>query len=232
MPDRPRILLIEDEKPIADVLAYALQTEGFEIRWVPTAGEALAALASASPDLVILDIGLPDRSGFELFEEIRSRHAVPVIFLTARGSEVDRVAGLEMGADDYVVKPFSPREVAARARAVLRRGRSAPAAAAPGSRRPHPFSVDAPRRTITYFGEPLELTRYEYRILETLLEHPGWVFTRERLMELVWECPEMSLDRTVDTHIKTLRAKLRSVRHEPDPIVTHRGVGYALREDW
>ncbi len=232
MPERPRILLVEDEKSIADILLYALDTDGFKTDWVGTGGEALAALERNPADLAIVDIGLPDLSGFELFTEIRRRHPIPVIFLTARGSEIDRVSGLEMGADDYVVKPFSPREVVARVRAVLRRGLR-PVAGPPAENRPPlPFTVDAQRRTISYFGRALELSRYEYRILEKLIEHPGWVFSRDRLMELVWECPEMSLDRTVDTHIKTLRAKLREVRPEPDPIVTHRGVGYALREDW
>jgi two-component system catabolic regulation response regulator CreB len=202
-------------------------------------------------DCVVLDIGLPDRNGFELCREVRAWSSVPIIiFVTARSDEVDRVVGLEIGGDDYVVKPFSPRELAARVKAVLRRSAAAGSAVAPAavlrpsepttapsraveaSAPPPPFAVDPQRMAVSYFGTRLELSRYEYRILEVFIRRPGWVFSRERLMELVWEEPDASFDRTVDSHIKMLRAKLRAVRHDIDPIRTHRGLGYSLRESW
>jgi two-component system catabolic regulation response regulator CreB len=218
-----KILLVEDEPGIADTITYALETEGMTVAWCSTGEDALAALAEQDADLVILDIGLPDLNGFDLCRDIRAHSSVPVIFLTARTDEVDRVAGLEMGGDDYVVKPFSPRELSARVRAVLRRTAGRPDTPAPSA-----FSIDPKRFVISYCGEPLDLARYEYRILEVLIGRPGWVFSRDKLMELVWEEPEASLDRTVDTHIKTLRAKLRKIRPDLNPIRTHRGLGYSL----
>ncbi len=221
-----RILIIEDEPAIADNIVYALETEGFQCRWCATGGEGLLALAEKF-DLAVLDVGLPDISGFDLCKEIRKRHDLPILFLTARAGEIDRVVGLEIGADDYVVKPFSPRELAARIKAILRR--TAPAAAPQPSL---PFRVDTDRLIIAYFEAPLELSRYEYRLLLVLLEKPGRVWSREQLMERAWDSPESSLDRTVDAHVKSLRAKLREVKPDIDPIRTHRGMGYALKEDW
>jgi two-component system catabolic regulation response regulator CreB len=139
---------------------------------------------------------------------------------------VDRVVGLELGADDYVVKPFSPRELAARVKAVLRRARGASSGRPSGNA----FTLDEERLQITYFGKPLDLSRYEYRLLAVLLKRPGRVYSREQLLELVWDEPEASLDRTVDAHVKNLRAKLRDVRPDVDPIATHRGTGYSLKE--
>ncbi|HQL48788.1 MAG TPA: winged helix-turn-helix domain-containing protein, partial [Holophaga sp.] len=151
---------------------------------------------------------------------LRRFSEVPVLFLTARDAEVDRIVGLEIGADDYVTKPFSPREVAARVRTILRRAR--PAQASRG------FQMDAAARRIAYQGALLDLTRFEYDLLRTLLAHPGRIFTRAELMETVWAGAEDTQDRTVDTHIKTLRSKLRAVAPEADPIQTHRGVGYSV----
>ncbi|MCG6892797.1 MAG: two-component system response regulator CreB [Desulfobacteraceae bacterium] len=223
---RPLILVVEDEPAIADTIQYALETEGFQARCLSSGGGVLQQLAEEAVDLVVLDIGLPDVNGMELCKEIRKENDVPVIFLTARSDEIDRVVGLEIGADDYMVKPFSPRELTARIRAVLRRaGGRGTGAENTG------FSVDESRRRITYCGSPLDLSRTEYRLLQTLVGRPGHVFTRERLMELAWDEPDASMDRTVDAHIKTIRAKLRAVRPEVDPIVTHRGVGYALSEE-
>lgn len=233
MKNKPVVLLVEDESSIADTVLYALRTDGLAAEWVATGGEALQCLQRGPVDLLILDIGLPDVNGFDLYREIRPHYGLPVIFLTARAEEVDRVAGLEMGADDYVVKPFSPRELSARVRTILRRTRSPGTdqnGAAPSGR--PPFVIDTNRRSIQFFGQSLELSRYEYRILEILVAHPGWVYSRERLMTLIWDDPEMSLERTVDTHIKTLRAKLKAVRPGLEPILTHRGTGYSLREDW
>ncbi len=226
------ILVVEDEQAIADAIVYALQTEGFTPVWKTTLGEARTALRDGEFALVVLDVGLPDGNGFDFCREIRRTHALPVIFLTARSSEVDRIVGLEIGGDDYVAKPFSPRELTARVRAVLRRGTPAPAApagsAAPGA--PAEWSHDTNRCQVSFRGHALPLTRNEYRLMAALLGRPGWVFSRERLMQAAWDDPGAALDRTVDAHIKSLRAKLRDVAPEADPIVTHRGLGYSLRE--
>ncbi len=177
--------------------------------------------------LVVLDVGLPDMSGFDVCRELRKQHAVPVIFLTARSSEVDKIVGLELGADDYLAKPFSPRELTARIRAVLRRsnGTSVTGTAPTG------WTHDAAKCRISFQGKTLDLTRNEYRLLAALLAAPGRVFSRDQLMTAAWDDPGASFDRTVDAHIKTLRAKLRTVAPDADPIVTHRGLGYSLREE-
>lgn len=234
------ILIIEDEPAIADTLVYALKTEGFAPEWCATGAAGLAALAKKSFALVVLDVGLPDGSGFEVCKTIRLRSAVPVIFLTARNAELDRVLGLELGGDDYMVKPFSPRELTARVKAILRRTNVAGAAIA--AEKCHPlndtsrgqapgeFAVDEERCTVAYRGVTLELTRYEFRLLKTLVAKPGRVFSREQLLSAAWEDPGASTDRTVDAHIKTVRAKLRVVAPDTDPIQTHRGLGYSLRE--
>jgi two-component system catabolic regulation response regulator CreB len=228
MAQRPVILIVEDEPGIADTLQYALRTEGFEPRWCAT-GEGAASQADGAA-LVILDVGLPDVSGFEVFKRLRAVNTtLPILFLTARADEIDRVVGLELGADDYVTKPFSPRELVARVRSILRRS-AAPAAAAP-SAAPQAFRLDDGKRQIAYYGRVLDLSRYEYGLLKTLVGRPGFVFTRERLLQLVWDDDTDSLDRTVDAHVKTLRAKLKAVAPTLEPIRTHRGVGYALAED-
>jgi two-component system, OmpR family, catabolic regulation response regulator CreB len=227
MAQRPVILIVEDEPGIADTLQYALRTEGFEPRWCAGGEAALTQADDAA--LVILDVGLPDISGFEVFKRLRAREpTLPILFLTARADEIDRVVGLELGADDYVTKPFSPRELVARVRTVLRRSAAPTAAAAVPSTA---FALDEGKRTIHYYGRALDLSRYEYGLLKTLIGRPGFVFTRERLLSLVWDDDTDSLDRTVDAHVKTLRAKLKAVAPSLEPIRTHRGVGYALAED-
>jgi two-component system catabolic regulation response regulator CreB len=229
MPTKPTVLIVEDEPGIADTLQYALRTEGFEPLWCATGEAALARAPGAA--LVILDVGLPDISGFELFKRLRAlREDLPVLFLTARGDEIDRVVGLELGADDYVTKPFSPRELVARVRTVLRRtvGKTA---APPVQDAALPLHCDDGKRQIRYYGQVLDLSRYEFGLLRTLLSRPGFVYTRERLLDLVWDDASQSLDRTVDAHVKTLRAKLKAVAPELEPIRTHRGIGYALAED-
>jgi two-component system catabolic regulation response regulator CreB len=230
-----RILVVEDEPAIADAVVYALKTDGFEPLWCGDGTAALAAAEGGDFALAVVDIGLPDCNGFDLFRRLSAQLAMPVIFLTARNAEVDRIAGLEMGADDYIAKPFSPRELTARVRTVLRRlqrGAAAadavPASAANGA----PFIVDEVRLCISYRGTRLDLSRYEFRLLKILVERPGRVYARQELMDMAWEAPDHSLDRTVDAHIKMLRAKLRQVDPAVDPIRTHRGVGYSLREDW
>jgi two-component system catabolic regulation response regulator CreB len=225
---KPKVLIVEDEPAIRDNIQFALESEGLDTLSLGTGLGVLPVLGQHAIDLIVLDVGLPDISGFDLLKQLRAAHRTPVILLTARNAELDRVLGLEIGADDYVVKPFSPRELAARVKAVLRRTQpSAAAAPAPTAA----LSVNADKRQISYRGVSLVLSRYEYEILVIFIERPGHVFSREQLMSRVWEVPEQSLDRTVDAHIKNLRAKLRAIHPDVDPIVTHRGAGYSLRED-
>ena len=227
-----RILVVEDDRGIADTVMYALKTEGFVPEWVATGAEALAAVHREPAALVLLDLGLPDVQGFELLREIRALGRIPVIVVTARNDTIDRVTGLEMGADDYVTKPFSPREVTARVRAVLRRceeRRTGEQSAHGAEARASVWTHDEAGCRIVYRGEALDLTRYEYRLLAFLLARPGRVFSRDQLMAYVWDDPGASFDRTVDAHIKTLRAKLRAAGTDPDPLLTHRGMGYSFR---
>jgi len=229
------ILIVEDEQAIADSIAFALGKEGFAPHHVMLGEQALIAARELSPALVILDVGLPDISGLDVCRRLRQFSEVPVIFLTARSDEIDRIVGLEIGADDYVTKPFSPRELVARVRVILRRAGNgnAPAAAAtapaPAASRTPGFELRAAEARILFAGQPLDLTRYEYLLLKTLLEHPGHVLSRAQLMDRVWcDAPE-TLDRTVDAHVKSLRAKLRAIDDNADPIQTHRGMGYSLQ---
>jgi two-component system catabolic regulation response regulator CreB len=221
-----RILLVEDEIAIADAVLYALRGEGYAAEHRLLGSEGLRLLREGGYDLAILDIGLPDMTGFEVCRELRATSAIPVIFLTARSGELDKVLGLELGADDYVVKPFSPRELVARVRARLRR--AAPAASPSGWTQAGRFAHDAGGQRIRFAGNDLDLTRYEYRLLARLLARPGAILSRERLMSEVWDDAPDTVDRTVDTHVKTLRAKLRAVDPGTDPIRTHRGLGYSV----
>ncbi|NDO81251.1 two-component system response regulator CreB [Citrobacter sp. NCU1] len=223
-----RVWLVEDEQDIADTLIYMLQQEGFTVEAFERGFPVLEQARSRQPDVVILDVGLPDISGFELCRKLLERHpALPILFLTARSDEVDRLLGLEIGADDYVAKPFSPREVCARVRTLLRRVKkfSTPSPVL----RIGQFELDEPAAQIAWFGMPLNLTRYEFLLLKTLLVSPGRVYSRQQLMDLVWADAQDTFDRTVDTHIKTLRAKLRAINPDVSPINTHRGMGYSLR---
>lgn len=231
MPDaRQRILVVEDEPSIADTIVYALKTEGFDPVWRTKGKEALEIQRAQPVALVVLDVGLPDMSGFDVCRELQKLGAPPVIFLTARSGEVDKIVGLELGADDYLAKPFSPRELTARVRAILRRTKSdlgAPSAKAEAGVWVH----DETRCRLSYRGHVLELTRNEYRLLAALVSAPGRVYSRDQLMAAAWEDPGAATDRTVDAHIKLLRAKLRAAAPETEPIVTHRGLGYSLREE-
>jgi len=224
-----RILIVEDESCIADTLVFALSREGHHVHHCESGQHALSAALQTNFELAILDVGLPDMSGFELF--VRLRHiipSVPILFLTARDHEVDKVAGLEMGADDYVVKPFSPREVAARIRAILRRTQESPPPDAPSTKTVGPFLLDKAGMRVRFFNQPLLLTRIEFLLLSRLLEKPGHILTRQQLLDHVWtEALDVS-DRVVDTHIKTLRAKLRAMDASKDFIQTHRGLGYSF----
>lgn len=215
----PHILIVEDEAAIADTLIFALQGEGFTTTWLSLGQEALAHQRQAPADLIILDIGLPDITGFETCKQLRRFSEVPVMFLSARDGEIDRVVGLEIGADDYVVKPFSPREVAARVKAILKR-------VGPGVV-PALFQVDLERMQINYRGQALSLTRHEFRLLQSLLEQPERVFSREQLLDAVGVAADAGYERNIDSHIKSLRSKLRSVAADAEPIQTHRGLGYS-----
>ena len=222
----PTILLAEDEAAIAETVLYALRAEGFAVEHVMLGGEVLPRLRRGGIDLVLLDVGLPDRSGFDVCRELRAGSAVPVVFLTARNDEIDRVLGLELGADDYIGKPFSPRELVARVRARLRRHDGAGDARDLGR-----FELDREAHRIRYAGHALDLTRYEYALLAELLRRPGAILSRSQLLDRAWEDALESGERTVDTHVKTLRAKLRAVDPDADPIRTHRGVGYSIDVD-
>lgn len=216
------ILIIEDEAAIADVLSYALRSEGYATRLCMLGKDGLEQLRSGAHSLAILDVGLPDASGFDICRQARTFTDIPILFLTARSDEVERIVGLEIGADDYVTKPFSPREVVARVRAILRRKTT-------HSQAPQLwFEVDADSARIRFLGQVLDLTRYEFLLLKFLLQHPGQIYSREMLMDNIWNNALDTSDRTVDTHIKTLRAKLKAVQGDLDPIVTHRGMGYSI----
>ena len=228
-----RILLLEDEQAIADTLLFALRREGFEVQHWQLAREALAAFAAQPPDLAILDVGVPDGNGFDVCRTIRKTSELPIIFLTARSEEIDRILGLELGADDYVSKPFSPREVCARVKAILRRsaGHATATATAPATATDTTVPVlqlDEAVQRIRCGDRWLALTRYEYRLLATLLKRPQRIFSRGELMDLVWHDAPDTADRTVDAHIKLLRAKLREAGTRAELIQTHRHMGYSL----
>ncbi|NHZ93812.1 two-component system response regulator CreB [Massilia sp. CCM 8733] len=229
------ILIVEDELAIADSIAYALRTDGFVARHVSLGAQALQAMRESDPAtvpaLVVLDVGLPDMNGFEVCRQLRQFCNAPVIFLTARSDEIDRIVGLEIGADDYVTKPFSPRELVARIRVVLRRLAPPAACAVPMPIPATPaarFELREAEARILYRAQTLDLTRYEYLLLKALCERPGHVLSRAQLMDRVWADAPDTLDRTVDAHVKSLRAKLRLVDPADDPIQTHRGMGYSL----
>ena len=228
-PAMPRVLLVEDEPAIADTLVYALGTECFEVVHALTGADALAAAEKESFDFAILDIGLPDMTGLDVCRRLRETSSIPVLFLTARDAEVDRILGLELGGDDYVTKPFSPREIVARVRAILRRSQSPPSAAPSNPGNGKVLRHDTSSMRIHCHGETLDLTAHEYKLLLVLLEKPGRVFTRDQLLEHAWQDPGAVTDRTIDAHIKSIRAKLRLVREgAEDMIQTRRGLGYLL----
>lgn len=232
MDNRPiHILLVEDEPSLRDNVIIALESEAMRVSWAGTGMEADLLIASEKIDLVLLDVGLPDTNGFELCRSWRMKQVkLPILFLTARSSEVDRVVGLEIGGDDYLVKPFSLREMVARIRAVLRR---APMAVekANGEAAANGVSglvVDDVRMCVLIDGHGMELTRYEFRLMRLFLKNPSRVYSRGQLMDHVWEEPDSALERTVDAHIKQLRAKLREHGKSEEMIRTHRGLGYSF----
>ncbi|MGB6222031.1 two-component system response regulator CreB [Haloferula sp.] len=227
----PRILLVEDEPAIADTIIYALKTECFEVEHALTGRDALEFHADQPFDFVILDIGLPDITGLEVCKQLRESSSVPILFLTARDGEVDRILGLELGGDDYVTKPFSPREIVARVRAIMRRadqGRDerSNSSAAPISN--SHLAHDEKSMRIVCAGSPLDLTAHEYKLILVFLRQPNRVFTRDQLLDHAWQDPGAVTDRTIDAHIKTIRAKLRSASPGTEDLIqTRRGLGYA-----
>ncbi len=220
----PRILLADDERELRDMLTAYLQAEGFEVIEATDGRAALEAARREEPDLILLDVGMPEMDGFEVLGELRRRSSVPVIMLTARAEEVDRVVGLTVGADDYVTKPFSPRELVARIKAVLRRGRMAAE-----EDRPLRFpglTIDIAAHEVVKDGEPVELTTLEFDLLVALASSPGRVLSRDHLMERVWGWDFVGVDRVVDVHISNLRRILDDDPSDPRYIATVRGVGY------
>ena len=271
----PHIVLIEDESSIADTLSFILQREGFLVSWYGLAQEGLKRIEQGDVDLLILDVGLPDANGLDVLKQLRKTSELPVIMLTARGEEMDKVLGLELGADDYVVKPFSPREVAARVKTVLKRQASTASTstsnttniAAPANANnlvsnsnaalnsnsnssltiasnsshttadlansansaSHGFLLDEAGLRIYFLDQVLSLTPSEFKILRCLIQRPGKVWSRAQLLEELGDSALDSFERTVDTHIKSTRLKLKAIHAQYDPIETHRGFGYSLK---
>lgn len=223
-----RILVVDDEPSIVKVLAYNLERAGYEVLVARDGVEALTLARPGRPDLVILDLMLPGLDGLEVCRSLRRERDVPVIMLTARDSEIDRVVGLELGADDYVVKPFSVRELMARVKNVLRRATPQPPGVAPAVVRAGPLSVDAARREVRWGQNPIQVTALEFELLLTLASHAGQVLSREQLLQQAWGYDYYGDLRSVDAAVKRLRAKLRQAASGAEPIVTQRGVGYKL----
>jgi two-component system response regulator RegX3 len=225
-PGKRTILLVEDEESITAPLAEALEREGFHAEVAHSAARSLELADAVSPDLVLLDLMLPDGSGLDVCRQLRAGSSVPIIMLTARGDEADRIVGLELGADDYIVKPFSAREVVARIRAVLRRTDGSAPAEADGVLQVGDVRLDPARRSTTVAGEPLELSRKEFELLHLLMSEAGSVVTRERLIDEVWDVNWFGSTKTLDVHVSALRKKLGDDPNEPRYIHTVRGVGF------
>jgi len=220
-----RVLVVEDEESISDPLSYLLRQEGFEVAVAATGPEGLAEFDRGGADIVLLDLMLPGLSGTEVCRTLRTKSSVPVIMLTARDSEVDKVVGLELGADDYVTKPFSSRELVARVRAVLRRG-SETEDAAPLALEAGPVRMDVDRHVVTVAGEQTPMPLKEFELLEMLLRNAGRVLTRGQLIDRVWGADYVGDTKTLDVHVKRLRAKLEPDPGNPQHLVTVRGLGY------
>jgi DNA-binding response OmpR family regulator len=227
-----RILLVDDEQSIQTLLSYPLRKDGYHVTSALDGSEALRRFEEGRFDLVILDLMLPRMGGVEVCRQLRSRSQVPIIMLTAKGSETDKVAGLEVGADDYITKPFSMREFRSRVKAALRRSRMAGESAgeADGAIETGELTIDFDRRMVTLGDEEVKVTYVEFEILGALARSPGRVLTRETLLEHVWGDSDYRDPRTVDVHIRHLREKLESDPKEPDYLFTVRGVGYRFRE--
>jgi two-component system, OmpR family, response regulator RegX3 len=222
-----RVLVVEDEVSYSDTLSYMLRKEGFEVSIAETGPEALTEFDRTGADIVLLDLMLPEMSGTEVCRQLRQRSAVPIIMVTARDSEIDKVVGLEIGADDYVTKPYSPRELVARIRAVLRRNaKEAAAEAAPPTLSAGPVRMDVDRHVVTVSGSAVQLPLKEFELLELLLRNAGRVLTRGQLIDRVWGADYVGDTKTLDVHIKRLRSKIEPEPPTPRHIVTVRGLGY------
>jgi two-component system response regulator RegX3 len=220
-----RLLVVEDEESFSDALSYMLRKEGFEVAVAPTGTDALDEFDRSGADLVLLDLMLPGLSGTEVCRQLRTRSSVPVIMLTAKDSEVDKVVGLELGADDYVTKPFSSRELLARIRAVLRRGTDA-AEVAPAVLEAGPVRMDVERHVVTVAGQSVRLPLKEFELLELLLRNAGRVLTRGQLIDRIWGADYVGDTKTLDVHVKRLRAKIEPDPARPIHLLTVRGLGY------
>ena len=223
-----RVLVVEDEESISDPLSYLLRQEGFEVAVAATGPEGLAEFDRSGADIVLLDLMLPGLSGTEVCRTLRSRSSVPVIMLTARDSEIDKVVGLELGADDYVTKPFSSRELVARVRAVLRRRAAEPEDVSTAALQAGPVRMDVDRHVVTVDGRHVQLPLKEFELLEMLLRNAGRVLTRGQLIDRVWGADYVGDTKTLDVHVKRLRAKIEPDPAVPQHLVTVRGLGYKL----
>lgn len=221
----PRVLVVEDEESFSDALSYLLRKEGFEVAVAETGTQALTEFDRSGADIVLLDLMLPELSGTEVCRQLRTRSQVPIIMVTARDSEIDKVVGLEIGADDYVTKPYSPRELVARIRAVLRR-RSDPGDLAPTTLEAGPVRMDVDRHVVTVRGEVIQLPLKEFELLEMFLRNAGRVLTRGQLIDRVWGADYVGDTKTLDVHVKRLRSKIEPEPSQPRHIVTVRGLGY------
>jgi two-component system, OmpR family, response regulator RegX3 len=226
----PKILLVEDEPSIAEGLAVTLEAEGFQITWVNDGAGAIPAWERLRPDVVLLDVMLPNVSGTDICRTLRSRSDVPIIMLTARDQEVDRVVGLELGADDYVTKPFSTRELVARIRAVLRRAPIVDLMDAEAPVEAAGVRVDRGRHEVEVDGELVDLPPKEFELLAVLVESAGRVLTRAQLIDEVWGMDYVGDTKTLDVHIRRLRTRIESDPHDPKRILTVRGVGYRFSD--
>jgi DNA-binding response OmpR family regulator len=224
------ILVVEDEPRIAGIAADYLRHAGYEVATAADGVQALERAAALRPDLIVLDLGLPRLDGLEVARTLRVRSAVPIIMLTARVEEDDRLAGLETGADDYLTKPFSPRELVARVKAVLRRAAAHEAVASGTTLSLGDLTLDTTRLTVAREGRPIELTPTEFRLVETLARHPGRVFTRQQLLDAVRGEDGEAFDRAIDAHVKNLRRKIERDSRDPRYILTVYGVGYKAAE--
>lgn len=225
-----RILVVEDESSIYDNIQFTLSKENFHNDWAQTGKSALEYFSNTYYDLILLDIGLPDMDGFEILKSIRKTSEVPVLFLSARQEEIDKVLALELGGDDYLSKPFSPREMLARIKAILRRVEKQSSQIIT-TMDPSIFQTDEDRYKILYQGKDLELTVTEFKILKVFLSRPGRIYTRDQIMQKVWDDPDASLERSIDAHVKSIRAKINQINSEQEIIITHRGIGYSLAEN-
>ncbi len=218
------ILIVEDDRTIAESITFILEQDSFSCQWLDNGLDALDYVEKNAVDLILLDVGLPDMSGFDVLRKIRIKSDLPVVVISARDDESDQVLALEgLGANGYITKPFSPRLVVANVRAQLRRGHT--------DKNPESkFSINKAMQKISYHNQELTLTQTEFKILSHLIEHPNQVHTREYLMNNIWDRPHGSDEKTINTHIKSIRKRLNEIDEKSDPIETHRGIGYSLIE--